>query len=100
MNARQIDKSRLLLGKDTVEMLFQAHKDAMLILENLGVGCKQPGIQEAFKKFGKYSALFFIVISICYKINFMPNTNICFLSIKSHYYNQLNLLLIINSMDC
>jgi len=46
--------------------------------------------------FGKYSALFFIVISMCYKINFTPNTNTCFLSIKGNCYNQLNLLLIIN----
>ncbi len=51
MNIRQVDKTKLLLGDDTVAMLFQAHKDAMWILENLGVGCKQPGIQEAFKKF-------------------------------------------------
>jgi trimethylamine:corrinoid methyltransferase-like protein len=32
-------------------MLFQVHQDALWILENLGVGCKQPDIQEAFKKF-------------------------------------------------
>lgn len=51
MNTIQVDKSKLLLGQDTVEMLFQVHKDALWILENLGVGCKQPGIQEAFKKF-------------------------------------------------
>jgi len=51
VNTRQVDKSKLLLGHDTVEMLFQVHKDALWILENLGVGCKQPGIQEAFKKF-------------------------------------------------
>ena len=51
MNIKQVDKTKLLLGDDTVAMLFQAHKDAMWILENLGVGCKQPGIQEAFKKF-------------------------------------------------
>ena len=51
VNIRQVDKSKLLLGNNTVEMLFQAHKDALWILENLGVGCKQPDMQEAFKKF-------------------------------------------------
>ncbi|MCD6225071.1 MAG: trimethylamine methyltransferase family protein, partial [Deltaproteobacteria bacterium] len=51
MNIRQVDKSKLLLGNNTVEMLFQAHKDALWILENLGVGCKQPDMQEAFQKF-------------------------------------------------
>jgi len=51
-----------------------------------------------WQKKGKYSALFFIVISMCYKINFTPNTNTWFLSIKGNNYNQLNLLLIINLM--
>jgi len=31
-----------------------------------------------YKKIGKYSALFFIVISMRYTINFTPNTNTCF----------------------
>jgi trimethylamine--corrinoid protein Co-methyltransferase len=47
----QVEKSKSLLGEDTVEMLFQVHQDALWILENLGVGCKQPEIQEAFRKF-------------------------------------------------
>ena len=47
----QVEKSKSLLGKDTVEMLFKVHQDALWILENLGVGCKQPEIQEAFRKF-------------------------------------------------
>ncbi|MDY6970728.1 MAG: trimethylamine methyltransferase family protein [Thermodesulfobacteriota bacterium] len=51
MNTRQVDESSLLLGQDTVEMLFQVHKDAIWILENLGVGCTQPAIQEAFREF-------------------------------------------------
>jgi trimethylamine:corrinoid methyltransferase-like protein len=32
-------------------MLIQSHKDALWLLENLGVGCKQPQIQEAFRPF-------------------------------------------------
>ncbi len=40
-----------LLGRSTVEMLTQVHKDALWILENLGVGCKQPDMQDAFRKF-------------------------------------------------
>ena len=47
----QIEKSKTLLGGDTVEMLLNVHQDALWILENLGVGCKQPEIQEAFRKF-------------------------------------------------
>jgi trimethylamine:corrinoid methyltransferase-like protein len=32
-------------------MLFQVHEDALWLLENLGVGCRQPQIQEVFRKF-------------------------------------------------
>ena len=32
-------------------MLTQVHKDALWMLENLGVGCKQPDMQDAFRKF-------------------------------------------------
>lgn len=31
-------------------MLLQSHRDALWILENLGVGCKQPDIQDAFRR--------------------------------------------------
>ncbi len=51
MNNQQIEKSSSLFGNDTIEMLFQAHKDALWILENLGVGCVQPDIQKAFQKY-------------------------------------------------
>ncbi|MBT9448092.1 MAG: trimethylamine--corrinoid methyltransferase [Desulfobacterales bacterium] len=51
VNKKQMDKSRSVLGRDTVEMLLRVHDDALWILENLGVGCKQPQIQEAFRKF-------------------------------------------------
>ena len=44
----QVEKSKSLLGEDTVDMLIKVHQDALWILENLGVGCKQPEIQEAF----------------------------------------------------
>jgi trimethylamine--corrinoid protein Co-methyltransferase len=51
MNKKHIDRSSSILGKDTVEMLLQVHQDALWILENLGVGCKQPEIQRTFQKF-------------------------------------------------
>jgi trimethylamine:corrinoid methyltransferase-like protein len=51
LNNEQIEKSKRLFGKDTVEMLFQTHEDALWLLENLGVGCKQPEMLAAFKKF-------------------------------------------------
>ncbi len=51
MNNEQIEKSNRLFGKNTIEMLFQTHEDALWLLENLGVGCKQPEMLAAFKKF-------------------------------------------------
>lgn len=51
MNKEQVERSKSLLGDDTVEMLFQVHKDALWILENLGVGCKEPEIQGVFRQF-------------------------------------------------
>ena len=49
MNQDQVEQSRTLLGDDAVEMLLKVHQDALWILENLGVGCKQPEILDAFK---------------------------------------------------
>jgi len=49
VNQDQVEQSKALLGKEAVEMLLQVHQDALWILENLGVGCKQPEIMEAFK---------------------------------------------------
>jgi len=46
----QVERSKALLGEETVNMLHQVHQDALWILENLGVGCKEPTILEAFKK--------------------------------------------------
>ncbi len=51
MNTKQIETSKSLFGNDTVDMLFQAHKDALWILENLGVGCTQPDMLKAFSKY-------------------------------------------------
>ena len=51
VNRGQVEKSKSLLGEDTVEMLFKVHQDALWILENLGVGCKQQELLEAFRKF-------------------------------------------------
>jgi trimethylamine:corrinoid methyltransferase-like protein len=50
MNQAQIAKSQSLLGETTVDMLFRVHQDALWMLENLGVGCKQPTIVEAFRR--------------------------------------------------
>jgi trimethylamine:corrinoid methyltransferase-like protein len=50
VNQEQLKTSEKAFGKDTVEMLLKVHDDALWILENLGVGCKQPQILEAFKE--------------------------------------------------
>jgi len=51
VNQEQVEKSKSLLGEDTVEMLSQVHEDALWLLENTGVGCKHPEIIQAFEKF-------------------------------------------------
>jgi trimethylamine:corrinoid methyltransferase-like protein len=51
VNEIQVEKSKALLGEDTVQMLLRVHEDALWILENLGVGCKQPEIQAVFQQF-------------------------------------------------
>jgi trimethylamine---corrinoid protein Co-methyltransferase len=51
VNKKQIEKSNSLLGEPTVEMLLKVHEDALWILENMGVGCKQPDILNLFKKY-------------------------------------------------
>ena len=51
MNREHIERSKALLGLNTVEMLLQVHKDALWILENLGVGCVQQEIQAVFQRF-------------------------------------------------
>ncbi|MBW1706827.1 MAG: trimethylamine methyltransferase family protein [Deltaproteobacteria bacterium] len=49
MKEERVEISKSLLGKDTVDMLLQVHQDALWTLENLGVGCKQPEMQQIFK---------------------------------------------------
>jgi DNA-binding MarR family transcriptional regulator len=51
LNQEQLEQSRNLLGESAVDMLLRSHEDALWILENLGVGCKQPEIQSAFNAF-------------------------------------------------
>ena len=53
MNNGQIKESKRVLGSQTVEMLLKVHDDALWILENIGVGCKEPNISELFKNLEK-----------------------------------------------
>jgi trimethylamine--corrinoid protein Co-methyltransferase len=53
VNEERIKISKSLLGKDIVDMLFHVHEDSLWILENLGVGCRQPEIQNVFRTFEK-----------------------------------------------
>ena len=46
----RVTKAEGLFGEETVDMLFQVHRDALWIMENLGVGCIQPDIQTAFRE--------------------------------------------------
>ncbi len=50
MNADQTQTSKALFGENTVEMLMKVHEDALWMLENMGVGCKQPDMVEAFRQ--------------------------------------------------
>lgn len=51
MNEEQVRTSTELFGEPTVEMLKQVHADALWMLENMGVGCTQPDIQQAFRQY-------------------------------------------------
>ncbi len=51
VNREQIKISENSLGEETVEMLFKVHEDALWILENMGVGCRQPDILKAFSAY-------------------------------------------------
>jgi len=51
LKEERVEISKSLLGKNTVDMLFQVHQDAIWTLENLGVGCKQKELQDIFRKF-------------------------------------------------
>jgi trimethylamine:corrinoid methyltransferase-like protein len=50
VNQQQLEISRSTLGNNTVDMLLQAHQDALWIVENLGVKCRHPEIQDAFQQ--------------------------------------------------
>jgi trimethylamine---corrinoid protein Co-methyltransferase len=51
IDAQQCERSTAILGKPTVDMLMKVHEDALWMLENLGVGCKQPDMLAAFQSF-------------------------------------------------
>ena len=51
MNEKRVQESRSLIGDKAVEMLLKAHEDALWMLENMGVGCKQPEIIDTFRKY-------------------------------------------------
>ncbi|MCP3952215.1 MAG: trimethylamine--corrinoid methyltransferase [Desulfobacterales bacterium] len=51
MNQDQIQTSKALLGPSTVEMLMKVHEDALWMLENVGVGCRQPDMLAAYRPF-------------------------------------------------
>jgi len=59
VNDKQKEKSIRLLGQETVDMLLRVHEDALWILENIGVGCKQPGMQEAFRRYENEGRAYF-----------------------------------------
>ena len=48
VNTDQLEASQSLLGPQAVEMLLQVHKDALWMLENMGVGCARPEMLVAF----------------------------------------------------
>ena len=50
MNQDQIETSKELLGAATVNMLMKVHEDALWILENVGVGCKQPDMLDVYRQ--------------------------------------------------
>jgi trimethylamine---corrinoid protein Co-methyltransferase len=49
-NAEQVAASTEALGRPTVDMLRQVHRDALWVLENMGVACTHAGLEEAFRK--------------------------------------------------
>ena len=51
MNLDQMKASKALLGNATVDMLMKVHEDALWMLENMGVGCKQPDMLDVFRQY-------------------------------------------------
>ncbi len=59
INHAQVSISEALLGTETVEMLRRTHEDALWMLENLGVECRQPEIVMAFRRHEEEGKAFF-----------------------------------------
>jgi hypothetical protein len=51
MNLGQVETSTAVLGAPTVDMLLKVHDDALWMLENIGVGCRQADILDAFRPY-------------------------------------------------
>ncbi len=51
MNSVQMETSKGLFGPATVDMLMKVHDDALWMLENMGVGCKQPDMLNVFRQY-------------------------------------------------
>ncbi|MGD2124667.1 MAG: trimethylamine methyltransferase family protein [Desulfobacteraceae bacterium] len=92
MNKERVEISKSLLGKDTVDMLYRVHEDALWILENLGVGCKQPEILKAFKKLEAESQAFvyeervYMTTDLARKsLESVPKLNDFFVPLKSFF---------------
>ncbi len=51
MNLGQMETSNALLGRATVDMLMKVHEDALWMLENVGVGCKQPDMLDVYRPY-------------------------------------------------
>jgi len=49
LNQEQVEKSKSVLGENTVKMLRQVHEDAIWILGNLGIGCNNLEILKQFQ---------------------------------------------------
>jgi len=92
LNQKQIETSMRLLGASTVEMLLQVHKDALWMLENIGVGCRQPDIQAVFQKFEAqgeaivYDDRIYIMSSLAERcLNTVPGVNDFFVPLNSFF---------------
>ena len=92
LNKKQVETSKTLLGKDTVDMLLQVHEDALWIIENLGVGCKQPEIQKAYKKYESeglavlYEDRIFVTSELVKRcLNNVPGLNEFFVPLNSFF---------------
>ncbi len=51
LDPNRVETSTRALGREAVDMLLQVHRDALWILENIGVGCRQPDMTDAFLQY-------------------------------------------------